>query len=422
VRHGPRADRAMPPGPQIGGATLSRMTEPRKFRVEFRRNRSSRRREGDLTRAVRQDAERLADQDLHERLSGRGALARHRTVVAERPPDEVDGLSIQPAAAAAWRGRVLHVHGRETVVARGDGTVVRCSMRRILRSLATDQRHPVAAGDWVRVTDAGGEGVIESIEPRQASLCRASRGRRHVIVANVDQVLIVASAAEPAPKPALIDRLLVSAESSGIRPVVCLNKADLVDPASLVPFAGVYARMGYPVIICSAVTGLGMRRLAAELEARVTAVVGQSGVGKSSLLNALDPALDLPVGAVSRENEKGRHTTTTARLLPHRHGGSFVDTPGVRQFALWQVVPAEVPSAFRDLRPIANRCRFPDCSHTHESDCAVKDAVADGLLDTRRWESCTHLAADAAESVNEATGRGCADDDETAGLDAEDDA
>ena len=130
----------------------------------------------------------------------------------------------------------------------------------------------------------------------------------------------------------------------------------------------------------------------------VTAVVGQSGVGKSSILNAIDPSLGLAVGEVSRDNDKGRHTTTTARLLPHAHGGAFVDTPGVRQFQLWQLVPAEVPSAFRDLRPLANHCRFPDCTHTHEADCAVKDAVADGLLDTRRWESCCHLAAGVAET------------------------
>jgi ribosome biogenesis GTPase len=98
------------------------------------------------------------------------------------------------------------------------------------------------------------------------------------------------------------------------------------------------------------------------------------------------------VGAVSRDNQKGRHTTTTARLLPHRFGGWFVDTPGVRQFQPWEIVPAEVPAAFRDLRPLANLCRYPDCTHSHEAECAVKDAVADGLLDTRRWESCRHLA------------------------------
>ena len=202
--------------------------------------------------------------------------------------------------------------------------------------------------------------------------------------------------------------MIVAAEASGIRPLICINKLDLVDPARFVPLAGVYARMGYPVVLCSAVNGLGIDRLRAELGGVVTAVVGQSGVGKSSLLNAIDPTLQLAVGEVSRDNDKGRHTTTTARLLPHAHGGMFVDTPGVRQFQLWEVVPAEVPAAFRDLRPLANHCRFPNCSHTHESDCAVKHAVADGLLDTRRWESCCHLAA------------GLTDADERGGRDEED--
>jgi ribosome biogenesis GTPase len=264
--------------------------------------------------------------------------------------------------------------------------------------MRTEQRHPVAAGDWVRVRDDAGGGVIQSVELRRTSLCRASRGRRHVIVANVDQAVIVGSAAMPDLKPGLIDRLIVAAESAGIRPIICINKIDLVDPAGLVPLAGVYARMGYATILCSAVSGVGIDRLRSELAGRVTAVVGQSGVGKSSLLNAIDASLALPVAEVSRDNEKGRHTTTTARLIPHAFGGSFVDTPGVRQFALWEVVPAEVPAAFRDLRPLANLCRFPDCSHTHELDCAVKHAVADGLLDTRRWESCCQLSASAGDA------------------------
>jgi ribosome biogenesis GTPase len=262
-------------------------------------------------------------------------------------------------------------------------------MRRLLRTVATGQRMPLAAGDWVQV---GGEGVIESIEPRRTSLSRDSRGRRHVIVANVDQLVIVGSGTMPNLKPGLLDRL-VAAESAGIRPIICITKVDLVASATLVPLSGVFARMGYPVILCSTITGVGIDRLAAELPGRVTAVVGQSGVGKSSLLNALDPDLGLLIADVSRDNQKGRHTTTTARLVPHRFAGYFVDTPGVRQFQPWQLVPAEVPSAFRDLRPIANLCRFPDCTHDHEADCAVKDAVADGLLDTRRWESCRQLAA-----------------------------
>lgn len=373
------------------------MTHRRKFRVELRKNRTVRRRGGDLTRRTLEDPESASDLAAGERLSGKGELTRKRTVVvaaaSEAAAPRRDGLAVEPEAVGAVRGRVLHVHGLESVVLHPDGSTVRCTTRRLLRTLSTDQRHPLAAGDWVRFRGTGRDGTIQAIEPRRNSLARASRGRRHVIVANVDQVIIVGSAALPGLKPGLIDRLIVAAEAAGIRPIICLNKADLVPVASLVPLAGVYARMGYPVVLCSTNTGLGIERLGRELDGWVTAVVGQSGVGKSSILNALAPALNLPVGEVSRDNEKGRHTTTTARLIPHGRGGAFVDTPGVRQFQLWEIVPAEVPAAFRDLRPLANHCRFPDCGHTHEADCAVKHAVADGLLDTRRWESCCHLAA-----------------------------
>jgi len=366
------------------------MAKPRKQRVEFRKNRSTRRRDGNLTRTLGDDLDATADRATSERISGKGDLTRKRTVVAHDVDATIDGLSVA-AGETAWRGRVLNVHGLESHVQANDGRIVRCTMRRLLRTIATDQRHPLAAGDWVRVRAVGDEGTIQSIEPRHQSLSRDSRGRRHVIVANVDQMIIVGSAAQPDLKPGLIDRLIVAAESAGIRPLICLNKVDLVEPSALVPLAGVFARMGYPVVLCSTVTGMGVARLQAELRGRVTAVVGQSGVGKSSLLNALDPGLDLRVAEVSRDNEKGRHTTTTARLLPHRLNGWFVDTPGVRQFQPWQLVPAEVPSAFRDLRPIANLCRFPNCTHDHETSCAVKDAVADGLLDVRRWESCRQL-------------------------------
>jgi len=354
-----------------------------------------------MTRALSQGLEHTADlaADLasSERISGKGDLTRKRTVIvadeAGHPLRRPDGFAVAPMTRDTWRGQVLHVHGLESVVQAADGNLTRCTTSRLLRTLSTEQRHPLAAGDWVQVRGTGTEAMIQAIEPRRNTLCRSSRGRPHVIVANVDQALIVGSAAMPNLKAGLIDRLIVGAEAAGIRPIVCINKVDLVSAASLVPLAGVYARMGYPVILCSTVTGRGITRLQQALQGTVTAVVGQSGVGKSSILNAIAPELALPVGDVSRDNDKGRHTTTTARLIPHSRGGTFVDTPGVRQFQLWEILPAEVPSAFRDLRPLANHCRFPDCTHTHEADCAVKHAVADGLLDTRRWESCCHLAA-----------------------------
>ena len=356
-----------------------------KRRVDFRKNRSSRRRQRDITRSL-DSSDEGADLPSSERISGKGELSRRRTIVVDAPDNSHPVL-----AGGEWQGQVLHVHGLESSVLRSDGTIVRCTTRRLLRTLSTDERHPVVTGDRVHVVGSGDEAVIHSIQPRQTAICRSSRGKRHVIVANVDKVFIITSAALPGIKPALIDRLLIAAESSGIQPIVCINKSDLVDRSELIPFAGVYARMGYPVVLCSAQTGLGIDRLRSELPGAVTAVVGQSGVGKSSLINTLDSTLQLRVAEVSRDNEKGRHTTTTARLIPHAFDGMFVDTPGVRQFQLWDIIQAEVPAAFRDLRPFANHCRFPDCTHSHETDCAVKDAVADGLLDTRRWQSCCRM-------------------------------
>ncbi len=219
------------------------------------------------------------------------------------------------------------------------------------------------------------------------------RGRQHVLVANVDQLAIVTSVAEPRLKPNLIDRLLVAAEKGGVRPLICINKVDLADPADLQPLVGVYSQMGYEVLLLSAKTGFGVARFRRAMLGRANVVAGQSGVGKSSLLNAIDPNLQLHVQPVSEDTEKGKHTTTTARLLPMAGGGYVVDTPGMRQFQLWDVAAEEVAGYFRDVRPYVSLCHFPDCTHTHEADCAVKNAVADGQLDERRYESYCHLFA-----------------------------
>lgn len=375
----------------------------RTVRADFRKNRASRQRETDWTRQFDQHGFAEKDTTREERISGKGDLTRRRTVSGEACADSDEpgfGIRLDVDESTCLPGRVLSVFGLISIVAAEGGRVYKCATRRILKTLTTDQRHVVAAGDRVFFRPAAGgdenirEGIIERIEPRRGSVCRTSRGRRQIIVTNVDQILIITSAAEPRIKPNLIDRMLVAAEQSGIRPIICINKIDLVDAAGLQPLIGVYGQMGYQVVLLSAITGFGLERFKKMLAGRESVVSGQSGVGKSSLLNAVDPNLRLRVREVSDENDKGRHTTTTASLIPLAGGGYVVDTPGIRQFQLWDVIPEEVPALFRDLRPYVSHCRYPDCTHTHEDGCAVKDAVADGRIDDRRYESYCQMISE----------------------------
>jgi ribosome biogenesis GTPase len=369
----------------------------KKIRTEFRKKHESRTRNTDLTRAFHEHGFEDDDSAHGERVSGKGELTRKRTIIGDDIEHEDASLSVhlEIDEAVCLRGRVLRVHGLQSVVqAEESGAIYSCATRRLLKSLSTEQRHVVVAGDHVIFRPGiGDEGFIERIEPRHGILSRTSKGRQHVIVANVDQLLIVTSAAEPTIKPNLIDRFLVTAEKGRIRPVICINKIDLVHAADLQPLAGVYGQMGYRVILMSATTGQGVNQVRQIVRGKESVVAGQSGVGKSSLLNAIDPGLALRVSAVSEENQKGRHTTTTAQLIPLSCGGYIVDTPGIRQFQLWDVIPEEVAGYYRDIRPYINQCRFPNCTHTHEADCAVKDAVADGRLDARRYESYCYLHA-----------------------------
>lgn len=366
----------------------------KKIRTDFRKNHQGRVRRGDLTRDFLK--EKLPDDHVkEERVSGKGDLTRRRTVVGHDADATASGFAVQPQADdATLSGRVLSVHGLASVVQAADGRIFQCATRGVLKSLSTDLRHVVVAGDLVVFTPSGPEeGVIERVEPRRSVVSRTSRNRQHILVSNVDQLLIVTSAAEPGLKPNLIDRLLVEAERMQIPSIICINKIDLIDPADLQPLAGVFGQMGYEVILMSATKGIGVDRLRRLVKGKESVVAGQSGVGKSSLLNAIEPGLELKVGRVSAENEKGRHTTTVAKLIPLEAGGYVVDTPGIRQFQLWDVVPEEVASYYRDIRPYVSHCRFANCTHQHEAECAVKDAVADGRLDVRRYESFCHLFA-----------------------------
>jgi ribosome biogenesis GTPase len=368
------------------------MAKKKKIRVDMRKNRSKPARRRDWTRSFQEHGPDDDRSPMKEQVRAKGDLSRRRTIIQEEGPKSKGGAepAQMPAVdvSACLPGRVLRIHGLFSFVETDDGRTFRCTVRRLLRTLATDERNIVTTGDrvWFRPSPAN-EGLIERIELRHGLLTRASRGREHVIVANVDQVVIVMSIVQPNIKPHLIDRSLVSAAQGGIAPIICLNKADLADPILVQSLIGLYSQLGIPIFLTSAVTGLGIGRLRQLLANKETVFAGQSGVGKSSLLNAIQPDLKLEVREVSESTQKGRHTTTTAELIRLDLGGWVVDTPGIRQFELWDIIPEEVEGFFPEFRPFVHLCGYPDCTHTHEDRCAIKRAVRRSQISEQRYIS-----------------------------------
>jgi ribosome biogenesis GTPase / thiamine phosphate phosphatase len=361
----------------------------RKVRVAFRKNRGQRTRSQNLTHdALEQTEAGTENQVGQERISGKGDLSRHRTMMGVEGDD--DG-SIRRAIdeAACMAGRVLKSIGSNRCdVQTAEGRVYTCSVRRVVRTMTREARNAVVAGDRVQFQPLDEmEGVIERVEPRTSTISRGSGQFEHVIVANVDQAVIVASAVDPPLKPGLIDRFLASASRGHVTPIIVINKADLADVVALQPIVGLYARLGYEVLLTSASTGGGVDRLRSLLTGRETVFAGQSGVGKTSLLNAIQPGLGRRTSHVSAESGKGRHTTRVSELIALEDGGWVVDTPGVRQMELWDIISEEVEGYFIEFRPFVALCRFPDCTHTHETGCQVKQALVEGRISPLRYES-----------------------------------
>jgi ribosome biogenesis GTPase len=394
---------------------MARKKPGRKLRVDFRQNRAQPGRSDDWTRRYQADDEHLGDEQSVESVRAKGDLSRKRTIlVDENEAPIVDESLWQPGIVTSIQGPVCRIDdGRD---GRWD-----CTVRRVLKTLLIAQRNAVAVGDrvWFAPIERGTSatdvnvGVIERVEPRRGTLTRGARighdarrgghRREHVIAANVDQLLIVAAAAQPRFKPHLIDRYLVAAARGDLRPIVCVNKCDLLDeavdfedeefentgqaPMSVDELLEEFRSLGYACLRTSATRGDGLDELRGELKNKVTVLSGQSGVGKSSLLNAIQPGLDLLVGDISEENEKGRHTTTHATLLALNFGGYVVDTPGIRSFDLWNVAPGELEACFVEFVPHVPNCRFRDCHHRDEEDCAIVAAVENGEISERRYFS-----------------------------------
>jgi len=380
---------------------MAKKRTTRKARVGFRQNRQVRRRSDEWTRQYRAEEEQLEDTELSESVRAKGALSRKRTIlVDENDAPIVDELH--------WRrGRVTKVHGRVCFVNDDEHRAWECTVRRVLRTLLIESRAPVAVGDRVwfsmhpELSDGHPVGVIERVEERITRLSRRDRRKReHTIVANANQLLAVVSIAQPRLRPHLVDRYIVAALKGELHPVLCFNKIDLLredlvtedddDRQTGLRVQDVIAEfrdLGYECLPTSAVTGEGIDELQAVLKDRVTVLAGQSGVGKSSLINLVQPGLNLVTRDVSEENEKGRHTTTLAELLPLDSGGYVVDTPGIRAFDLWSVEPGELEAYFVEFVPHIPNCHFGDCSHRREDGCAVIAAVEKGEITERRYYS-----------------------------------
>ncbi len=274
------------------------------------------------------------------------------------------------------------------------------------------QPDPVVVGDEVRlIAGEDGHGLIIEVLPRRSQLSRrapkpkpGSHPLEQVLAANVDRLVPVFAAATPPPHWNLLDRYLVAAEQAGLPALICITKLDLVEglETDLDDILNEYNRLGYPSILTSTMTGAGLEELRRVLDGSVSVLVGKSGVGKTSLLNALGAASGQPgaaaprrVGEVSRATGKGRHTTSAMELVPLSSGGALVDTPGEREFGIWGVDPDELAQAFPEMRPYLGRCKFGlDCRHDEEPGCAVRKAVVAGQISPRRYRSFVRLMED----------------------------
>ena len=266
-------------------------------------------------------------------------------------------------------------------------------LRGRVRLKGSTATNPVAVGDLVRYEMDADKAQITEILPRRNYLIRRSTNlsrQAHIIAANLDRAFLVVSLYFPEIKLPFLDRLLVTCEVYGIHPVIVLSKVDLyrdAAPEEVTHFHAIYEGAGYEVIDCSVVSGEGIGRLREEMRGRICLFSGESGVGKSSLIKALDPSLDPKTGQISAAHLQGKHTTSLYEMYPLASGGYVIDSPGIRGFGLVDLEKEEIAKYFPEMLKASADCRFTPCTHTHEPGCAVKAAVEEGVISPERYNS-----------------------------------
>ncbi|MDQ6706223.1 MAG: ribosome small subunit-dependent GTPase A [Acidobacteriota bacterium] len=350
------------------------------------------RQERSITKHVREHARRLEQKQITKQKEQTRQPPREH-IDAERwdeDEDEPHKRSFKPAPPSVEEVELT----AGQVIGLGPGVCKVLSQERIIVCRAELE---VVVGDRVGFTP---QHQVRRILPRSTTLSRPDPGNpniERIIAANVEVVVIVVSVSAPALRPGLIARYLIAIEKGGASPILCVNKSDLIQSAAdLVPLEP-YRALGFPLFQCSVQSGDGIAEVRDALAGKFCVLVGHSGVGKSSLLNALAPGVNAVTGKISEAHLKGRHTTTSSRLYRLENGARIIDTPGIREFGLWDLRPGELRAYFHEFDAYAGRCTYSDCSHTHEPGCAVRAAVDAGSIAEARYSTYRNLLGSFAE-------------------------
>ena len=304
------------------------------------------------------------------------------------------------------KGRVIRNTGAHYIAETDDMRQIPCKVKGNFRIKGIRTTNPVAVGDIVSLSEPGPDGVafITAIDPRTNYIIRRASNlskEAHIIAANIDQAMLVITLAHPTTSTTFVDRFLATAEAYNIPAILVINKIDLLegeeDKEYLDAFTYLYKSIGYAVQCISARTGRGIGELAALLQGKTTLLSGNSGVGKSTIINDLVPGSEAKTAEISAAHDQGMHTTTFSELYHLPEGGGIIDTPGIRGFGTIDFEKAEVAHYFPDLFKVAQECRFSNCTHTHEPGCAVRKAVEDSLISQSRYDSYLSILNDATE-------------------------